>query len=166
MMLGQYLIPSKFEHLVDSVVDELSTVFRADLPDLATWRPEIARWRMKFHDGFENIPISLQQSLSYAHEDFYPNIRRIFIILLTLPVTGVCCERSFSSLRKLRTWERAAMGEERLCGLAMLHVHRDMNVSRENILRRIDETGHRKIGTFHIFKSYIYLLHVSLIVVL
>jgi hypothetical protein len=29
----------------------------------------------------------------------------------------------------------------------MLHVHRDMNVSRENILRRFDETGHRKIGT-------------------
>jgi hypothetical protein len=32
MMLGQY-------HLVDSVVNELSIVFRADLPDLATWRP-------------------------------------------------------------------------------------------------------------------------------
>jgi len=30
------------------------------MPDLATWRPEIARWRMKFGDGFENIPISLQ----------------------------------------------------------------------------------------------------------
>jgi hypothetical protein len=42
MMLGQYLIPSKLDH----VGDELSTVFRADLPDLATWRPEIARWRM------------------------------------------------------------------------------------------------------------------------
>jgi hypothetical protein len=64
MMLGQYLIHSKFDHLVDSVVNELSTVFRADLPDLATWRPEIARRGMKFHDGFENIPISLQQSLS------------------------------------------------------------------------------------------------------
>jgi len=42
---------------------------------------------MKIHDGFENIPC-------YAHEDFYPNIRRIFIILLTLPVTNLCCERS------------------------------------------------------------------------
>ena len=60
-MLGQYLIPSKFDHL-ESVVDELPAVFRADLPDLATWRPEIAIWRMKFHDGFDNIPISLQQS--------------------------------------------------------------------------------------------------------
>jgi len=82
------------------------------------------------------------QSLSYAHEDFYPNIRRIFIILLTLPVTSICCGRSFSSLRRLKTWERATMGEERLCGLTMPHVHRDTNVSRENILRRIDEMGH------------------------
>jgi hypothetical protein len=39
MMFGQYVILSKFDHLVDSVIDELSTVFREDLPDLATWRP-------------------------------------------------------------------------------------------------------------------------------
>jgi hypothetical protein len=96
---------------------------------------------MKFYDGFENIPISLQKSPSYTHEDFYANIRRIFIILLTLSVTSVCCERSFSSFRRLKTWERATMGEESLRGLATLHVH------RENILTRFDETGHRKIGT-------------------
>ena len=83
MMLGRYVIPIKYDHLVDSVVDELSTVFRADLLDLASWKPDIARWRMKFHDGFENIPISHQQSPSYAHEEFYPNIRRTFIILLS-----------------------------------------------------------------------------------
>ena len=105
-----------------SVIDELSTVFREDLSDLATWRPEIARWRIKFLDGYENIPISLQQSLNYAHKNFYPNIKRIFIIL---PVTSVYSERPFSYLRRLKTWERATMGEERLCGLAMLHILRD-----------------------------------------
>jgi hypothetical protein len=44
-------------------------------------------------------------------------------------------------------WGRATMGEKRLCGLAMLHILRDFNVSRENILRRFDEAGHKKIGT-------------------
>ena len=146
-MFGQYLIPSKFDHLVDSVIDELSTVFREDLPDLATWRPWIARWRIKFLDGFENISISLQQSLSYAHKDFYLNIKRIFIMLLILPVTSVCSAKSFSSLRRLKMWGRTTMGEKRLCGLAMLHILRDFNVSRENILRRFDETGYGKIGT-------------------
>jgi len=96
---------------------------------------------------FENIPISLRQTLSYAHEDFYPNIRRIFIILLTLPVTSVCCEISFSYFRRLKTWERASMGEEKLCGLAMVRVPRDMNMSRKNLLRRFDETEYRKVGT-------------------
>ena len=37
------------------------------------------------------------------------------------------------------------MGEEKLCGLDMLNILRDMNVSRENILRRFDETGYGKI---------------------
>ena len=39
---------------------------------------------MKFHDGFENIPISLQQN-----SELRANIWRIFINLLTLPVTSV-----------------------------------------------------------------------------
>ena len=37
------------------------------------------------------------------------------------------------------------MGEESLCCLAMLHLHRDMNMSRGNILRQFDETGHGKL---------------------
>jgi hypothetical protein len=76
-------------------------------------------------------------------------------ILLTLPVTSVCCVRSFSLFRRLETWEWAIMGEERLCGLVVLHVHRDMNVSRENILRRFDEMGHKKIGTLQFKWQYI-----------
>jgi hypothetical protein len=79
--------------------------------------------------------------------------------MLTFPITNVCCERSLSSLRRLKTWERATMGEERLCGLVMLHVHRDMNVSRENILRRFDETGHKKIGTLHFEWQFMYSNH-------
>jgi hypothetical protein len=45
------------------------------------------------------------------------------------------------------------MGEERLCGLTMFHVHKDMNVSRENTIRRFDETGDRKIGTLQFDSS-------------
>jgi hypothetical protein len=83
---------------------------------------------MKFHDGFEYIPIPLQKSLSYAHEDFYPNIKRIFIILLTLTVTSVCCERSFSSLCRLKSLERATMDEDVLCGLAMLYMFTEIRM--------------------------------------
>jgi hypothetical protein len=35
-----------------------------------------------------------------------------------------------------------------------------MNVSRENILRRFDETGHRKIGTLHFEWQFMYSNHI------
>jgi hypothetical protein len=70
-------------------------------------------------------------------------------LLLILPVTSVCCERSFSSLRRLKTWERATMSSERLCGLALLHVHRDrVNPDREKQLKKFDSSGHRRVGKF------------------
>jgi hypothetical protein len=70
-----------------------------------------------------------------------------FILPLVISGLHVIAKNQANLLE--RPWERATMSEERLCDLVMLHVHRDMNVSRENILRRFDETGHRKIGTLH-----------------
>ncbi|VDI15621.1 Hypothetical predicted protein [Mytilus galloprovincialis] len=147
MMLGQNLVPSKLANLNDTIQDELLQVYSPDLPDVNTWEQEVTRWKVKFSDiPNAKLPGTLKSSLKQAHQDFYPNIRRIFVLLLTMPVTSVCCERSFSGLRRLKTWERSTMGEERLCGLAMLHTHRDKDVSREDILLRFDRTGHRKIG--------------------
>ena len=55
----------------------------------------------------------------------YTAINKILTIFLTIPVGSVCCERSFSALRRLKLWTRASMNEERLSGLAMLMIHRD-----------------------------------------
>ena len=48
-------------------------------------------------------------------------------------------------MRLLKDWNRSTMGENRLTGLALLMVHRDMDVSRENILKRFDSTGNRRL---------------------
>ena len=37
-----------------------------------------------------------------------------------------------TALKRLKTWKRACMSGKRLCGLAMLHVHRDKDISRPN----------------------------------
>ena len=56
-------------------------------------------------------------------------------------------ERSFSTLRRLKTYLRNRTGEERLNGLALLNIHRDVEVTSDRILdilarktRRIDIT--------------------------
>ncbi|VDH89360.1 Hypothetical predicted protein [Mytilus galloprovincialis] len=144
MMLGQNLVPSKLANLNDTIQD-VSSLFpgSARCEYIGTRSKQMEK--VKFSDiPKAKLPGTLKSSLKQAHQDFYPNIRRI--LLATMPVTSVCCERSFLGLRRLKTWERSTMSEERLCGLAMLHTHRDKDVSREDILLRFDRTGHRRIG--------------------
>ncbi|XP_077283750.1 zinc finger MYM-type protein 1-like [Arctopsyche grandis] len=50
------------------------------------------------------------------------------------PVTTATSERSFSTLRRLKTYLRNTMSENQLNGLALLNIHRDINVSAEKIL--------------------------------
>ena len=81
--------------------------------------------------------------LILADSDFFPNVYEIIKLILTLPVGSVPCERSFLTMRLLNDWNRSTMRENRLTGLALLMVHRDMDFSRENILKRFDSTGNR-----------------------
>ena len=133
-----------------------------DLPCKGDISVEIERWRLKVGDHVhQNIP-GLQSALKFA--DLYPNIHTIFKLLIVLPVTSVCWKCPFSVfvlsvtsvcwkcpflvLYRLKTRVRSTMTGGRLCGLAMLHSHRYMDVNRENILRGYDASGHWKIGWF------------------
>ncbi|KAF0748531.1 zinc finger MYM-type protein 1-like [Aphis craccivora] len=67
------------------------------------------------------------------------------IIGATLPVSIATSERSFSYLRRLKTYLRNKTGEERLNGLMLLNLYRDVEVTCEEVIdimakkqRRID----------------------------
>ncbi|KYM99568.1 Zinc finger MYM-type protein 1, partial [Cyphomyrmex costatus] len=47
-------------------------------------------------------------------------------ILLTIPTTSCIAERSFSTLRRMKTYLRSTMGQSRLNSLAILHIHCDI----------------------------------------
>ena len=54
----------------------------------------------------------------------FPSLRAILQVALTIPVSSCSCERSFSALRRLHTWLRSTMGQERLNELAVLSIER------------------------------------------
>ena len=54
---------------------------------------------------------------------FYPAVREALVILITLSTTTCTEERSFSTLRRVKTWLRSTMPNECLSGLCMLSVH-------------------------------------------
>ncbi|KAJ8930009.1 hypothetical protein NQ314_017246 [Rhamnusium bicolor] len=52
-------------------------------------------------------------------------------------------ERSFSALKRLKTWLRNRMTQERLLGLAFLHIHLDLNIDIENVMNRFAKLKRR-----------------------
>ena len=63
---------------------------------------------------------------------FYPAVREALLILITLPTTTCIVERSFSTLRRVKTSLRSTMSNERLSGLCMLSMHREKICSRKS----------------------------------
>ena len=55
----------------------------------------------------------------------YAEISNLISLLLVIPASSATAERSFSCLRRLKTYLRSTMGEERLNHLLLLNVHQD-----------------------------------------
>ena len=54
--------------------------------------------------------------------EMIPTLAKALKIFAVIPATSCSSERSFSSLRRLKTYLRSMMGQERLSNLAILHI--------------------------------------------
>ena len=82
---------------------------------------ELFRWRGKWLNADQDhLPSSAAQALQECNHEFFPNVHKLLRILCTLPITSAECERSFSTLRRLKTYLWATMTSERESGLALM----------------------------------------------
>ena len=87
-----------------------------------------------FFSELKVLQVTLPDSLMSAPEilkfvmdaDCYPNISVAYRILLTIPVTVATAKRSFSKLKLLNNYLRSTMSQERLNGLAMCTIEKDI----------------------------------------
>jgi hypothetical protein len=74
-----------------------------------------------------NTSMSPDQIFDFVRAaDCYLNVSIAYRILLTVPVTVASAERSFSKLKLLKNYLRSTMSQERLNGLAMCCIERNM----------------------------------------
>ncbi|KAF0726097.1 zinc finger MYM-type protein 1-like, partial [Aphis craccivora] len=66
----------------------------------------------------------------------FPNVFKLLQVALTIPVSSATCERSFSSMRRLKNWLRASMEQQRFTNLSILNIERDIvnKISSSEIL--------------------------------
>ena len=54
-------------------------------------------------------------------------------------------ERSFSALRRIKTFLRTTMEEERLNSLALLHIHREIPINLDEAVTKFAQKHNRKL---------------------
>lgn len=108
---------------VESLTETYETI--AQFYDLHNIKNEMELWHQLWYDKPDPTNLAVVDVLKEA-KTFFPETGKALKILIALPCTTCTVERSFSSLRRLKTWLRSTMGENRLNGLAMMSVHRKL----------------------------------------
>lgn len=78
--------------------------------------------------------------------DVYPNVDIALRIFLSIPATNCSGERSFSTLKRVKTYLRASMGQDRLNALALLSIEAQLvqEINYDDIIDVFARTKARK----------------------
>jgi hypothetical protein len=83
-----------------------------------------------FHRKYNNKNVS---EVTALFREMVPEVRQLFCqveillrILLVCPASSAEAERSFSGLRRLKTWLRSTMSQNRLNSVCVCHIHQDL----------------------------------------
>ena len=99
--------------------------------------------------------MTVSEMLDTMHEndifDMFPVFSKVAHILAVMPTTSYSAERSFSALRRLKTYLRSTMGQQRVTSIALINIERaytnsvvnnDMNLIFDIFGRRNDRDSY------------------------
>ncbi|KAG5865224.1 hypothetical protein JTB14_002852 [Gonioctena quinquepunctata] len=97
------------------------------------------RWK---HSEELEIPRDGRNAFKQCNKMMYPIIYEFLKILLYSSSQYSICRKEF--FRTEKSWLRSNMGEERLSGLALMHIHKDIVLNEENVIEGFSRSGVRR----------------------
>lgn len=94
---------------------------------------ELRLWKTRMSKDHLSLKCA-SEALQKCDKVVFPNVYKLLQILCTLPVSTATPERSFSSLKRIKTYLRNATGQSRLNGLAMLSMHKDVSLTADEVI--------------------------------
>lgn len=122
--------------LTDNELKQLSNQYSLNYDDL---RDEQRLYKTKLsnthpHKNLTDIKsLILNNHLNVA----LPVMNELFKILWTIPTNTCECERSFSTLRRIKTYLRNTIGQVRLSALALLNTENEYFIDYDEIVKRV-----------------------------
>lgn len=129
------------------------SLYKLDLPEPRFLKTELKSWENYWKLFQGTVPTTLGMLLPCIDKLIFPNISVALQIAATIPVTSCSCERSISVIRRLKTFLRNTMGQNRLNGLAMLHVHREIKLESTEVIERFALEHPRRMKLVDILHS-------------
>lgn len=93
----------EFKALIEFYIEDMECGVEDVLAELHLWRRKCVKEDYR--------PSSAMEALQLCNKDTYPNINKFLKILATLPVTTATAERSFSTLKRIKTYLRNSTGQ-------------------------------------------------------
>lgn len=143
----QNFLPSKIIELEESELNESIDIIVEQWPDISQdsdciLKKETLLWKQKWI-GQNETPKTFMDALNRCCGNMFPSIFNILKTSATLPVSIAAPERSFSALKRIKTYLRNSMKENRLNGLASLSIQREMSVDPEDVINKFIEKDRR-----------------------
>ena len=85
-------------------------------------------------NGGKDISDTIQSTLKDMDHDMFQNISVAMMIFAVVPVTTCECERSVSTLWRMKNYMQTTMKEDRLNGLALIHTHRNIPLNVDQLV--------------------------------
>ncbi|XP_057290839.1 52 kDa repressor of the inhibitor of the protein kinase-like [Hydractinia symbiolongicarpus] len=148
---GLHVVPSKFVWSENQIGEQVwiknfrafAEFYRNDLPNPLALEGEIKLWQQYWSDYDRCLPDNVIKTLKAVKFDGFENIKVALRILATLPVTSCECERSFSSLRRLKDYTRSTMVQDRLNGIALMYIHKEILPNIDAVIDRYAMSNRR-----------------------
>ena len=129
-------------------VCEAALVYRGDInrPEKVV-EAEIQRWLALPHSVIitDDTKSDLENSLSAANDRFFPAVSTMLRIFGTLPVTTATAERTFSFLKRLKTYLRSTCEQERLSSLGLLACNPTVPIDEARIIDKYARRKNRRL---------------------
>ena len=121
-------------------------VFVKDIPaELDLWE---RYWTKEFKGNLFTTVSDTLDALNELNPYSYPTAFEALKIIAVFPSTSCSCERSISSLRRLKDYTQSTMKSDRLNGLASMYIHRNIYFNPSFALEKVVLANTNRRTTF------------------
>lgn len=137
------------EVLLTGVADDPVVAQYPEL-NMESLKVELCMFRAKYTYKSCEEAANILQKAPVQVRSLFREVETLIRLLLVIPASSCEAERSFSALRRLKTWLRSTMGDNRLNHVAVCHVHKHIldSVVRKKICQEFISVNDRRRKVF------------------